>query len=170
MSEFVVPILKSGKSVKANEGLYIEIPPIALQYIRRRDRKAFRVQGSIDKVHIRRVRVIPKGGGVYVMPINKQLHRSIGKGIGDEVKVFVWADNSKVKPDKELALSFSQVPHTWVAFMNLSESQKEYFNDWVMASKTPEIKSDRIAATINALLNKQNFATMKQELKRRQLL
>src|SRR4030095_6655344 len=66
---------------------YIEIPANLAQKLKPGNRKEFKVKGKIDKHAINRVSLLPMGGGAFIMPVNANMRKAIGKRHGAMVKV-----------------------------------------------------------------------------------
>jgi hypothetical protein len=73
---------------------YIEIPADIAQKIKPGNKKEFKVKGKLDKHPVKRVSLLPIGGGIFIMPVNAAMRKAIGKRHGAMVKVQLEADNS----------------------------------------------------------------------------
>src|SRR5215510_13284542 len=74
---------------------YIEIPADLAQKLKPGNRKEFKVKGKIDRYAINRVSLLPMGGGVFIMPVNANMRKAIGKRHGAMVKVQLIEDRSE---------------------------------------------------------------------------
>ena len=167
MVPFDAPILRFEKNGEKTGWTYIEIPPKVLKYMFRRNRKAFRVKGMLDMLKISRVSVLPTLNKTYIMPINATLRKALKKKEGDTIKAVLFVDNSKVKIDRDLWTCLIEEPGAANTFLVLTQSQQNYFNNWVIAAKTPQTKADRIWETVNAMMKKMKYADMLRERKAR---
>ena len=71
---------------------YIEIPVDIAQQLKPGNKKSFRVKGKLDDFKIDGIALIPMGGGVFIMALNADLRKGIGKRKGAMMKVQLSAD------------------------------------------------------------------------------
>src|SRR5687768_179572 len=64
-------------------------------------RRSFRVKGAIDKHPIAGVSMIPYGGGDFIIPVNGEMRKGIGKRKGDSVAVKLSEDDREYEINKE---------------------------------------------------------------------
>ena len=74
---------------------YIEVPADLAQKLKPGNRKEFKVKGKIDKHVLSRVSLLPIGGGIFIMPVNANMRKAIGKKHGAMVKVQLTEDRSE---------------------------------------------------------------------------
>jgi hypothetical protein len=145
---------------------YIEIPADLVQKLKPGNRKEFKVKGKIDKHVIKRVSLLPMGGGVFIMPVNANMRKALGKRHGAMVKVELNEDKSEFIFDSDLMECLNDEPGAAGFFKTLPGSHQRYFSKWIDSAKTEQTKAKRIAQTVNALAKKQGYPEMLRALKK----
>ena len=139
---------------------YIEIPADLAQKLKPGNRKEFKVKGKIDKHPINRVSLLPMGGGAFIMPVNGDMRKAIGKRHGAMVKVELTEDKSEFVFNKDLMQCLHDEPKAWDFFKALPGSHQRYFSKWIDSAKTEETKANRIARAVNALAKQLGYPEM----------
>ncbi len=145
---------------------YIEIPADLAQKLKPGNRKEFKVKGKIDKHLINRVSLLPMGGGVFIMPINADMRKAIGKRHGAMVKVQLVEDRSEFVFNNDLMECLHDEPAAFDFFKKLPGSHQRYFSKWIDSAKTEQTKAKRIAQTVNALAKELGYPEMLRALKK----
>lgn len=92
-------------------------------------------------------------GGRHVLGVTKAIRRTIGKAIGDSIRVTVEADleprTVTVPPDFAAALARSK--RIAQAFDGLSYTHRKEFVEWIDGAKKPETRARRISRALGML-------------------
>ncbi len=160
MIHFKATILKFDAKGEKTGWTYIEIPEKLAAELMPGNKKSFRVKGTLDSHAIKQTALIPMGGGSFILPLNAEIRKHIGKRKGHILNVSLEADNEPVAFSAELMLCFEDAPEALKQFNTLPKSHQNYYSKWIESAKTNETKSKRIAQTINAMLQKQTYAEM----------
>ena len=173
MVRFETVILRFDQQAEKTGWFYIDIPAALAEQIKPATRKAFRVKGKLDKYSFEGVSLIPMGGGNFIMAINADMRKAIGKGKGAMVKVQIEEDkNYKVVPPPELMECLADEPEALAYFNGLAPSHRAYYIKWIESAKTPETKTKRMAQAVLAFSRQLSYGQMIRSLKqdRNQLL
>lgn len=126
------------------------------------NRKSFRVRGKIDNMPIHSVALLPIGEGDFVLPVNGQMRRALGKKRGDTVQLSLQVDNSLPEPSPAFKLCLVEDPEALQTFNSLKQSQRNYYIKWVDGVKKEEAVAKRIAQALDALSKGMDFVAMMQ--------
>jgi hypothetical protein len=128
---------------------YTEIPEVL------QDKKApfgwVQVRGTIDNFEIKQYKLMPMGNGQLFLPVKSEIRKKIKKEAGDWVQVILYPDNSPVEIPDEFLVCLMDAPDAYRFFQNLTDSNKKYYIDWILESKTLETKVNRMAKAIERL-------------------
>ncbi|WP_276374188.1 YdeI/OmpD-associated family protein [Chryseolinea sp. H1M3-3] len=120
------------------------------------DRKAHfgwvKVRGSIDGYEIKKYHLMPMGNGNLFLPVKAEIRKKIKKDEGDLVHIILYADNEPLEVPEEMLICLQDEPQALSFFNSLSESERKFYIDWIYSAKKEETKIDRIAKTINRLM------------------
>ena len=144
---------------------YITIPSDIAQQLKPGNKKEFRVKGKLDNFSIKRKAILPMGEGNFMMPLDANTRKNIGKRKGSALTIKIEVDNSTMQISKELMDCMTDEPKALEFFSSLNKSHQGYFNNWIKSAKTEPTKARRIAQTIDALLKHRHFGQMMQALK-----
>ena len=136
---------------------YIIIPAAIAGQLKPGTRVTFRVKGKLDDVKIEKLSILPMGDGDFILTLNKQLRKSIGKPVGAKIKVQITLDKRELEIFPELVACLKDEPAAYKAFLKLTPSHQRYFSKWVTDAKTDQTKVKRIAITVNAMLTNKSF-------------
>lgn len=139
---------------------YIEIPADLAQKLKPGNRKEFKVRGKLDQFPIKRVSLLPVGGGRFIMALNAALRKSIGKRQGAMLNVQLVADDSAFVFNQDFMECLSDEPGAKKFFQTLPGSHQRYFSKWIDSAKTESTRTKRIVMTINALAKKWGYPEM----------
>ncbi len=109
------------------------------------------VKGYIDDVEIQKYKLMPMGNGQLFLPVKASIRKQIGKKEGDWVTVVLYADNAPPEIQEELLDCLKDDPIAYQTFLTLAEAQRKDIIDWIYATKTEELKVERIAEAISKL-------------------
>jgi hypothetical protein len=111
-----------------------------------------KVMGSIDGYEIRKYHLMPMGNGKLFLPVKAEIRKKIKKNEGDFVHVILYPDNEPLEVPEEMLLCLQDEPAALKFFRSLSESEQKFYIQWVYSAKKEETKIDRLARTVNRLL------------------
>ena len=139
---------------------YIEIPVDLAQQLKPGNKKSFRVKGKLDDLKIEGIALIPMGGGVFIMPLNADMRKGIGKRKGAMLKVQLSVDEKGFVFNKDFIDCIADEPKAKIFFESLTGSHQKYFSKWIDSAKTEPTKIKRIAMAVNALAKKMGYPEM----------
>ena len=128
---------------------YARIPEIP------QDKKAHfgwvKVRGTIDGYEIRKYHLMPMGNGKLFLPVKAEIRKKIKKDVGDYVHVILYPDNEPLEVPEEMILCLQDEPAAWKFFNTLSESERNFYVEYIYSAKKEETKIDRLAKSIDRL-------------------
>lgn len=122
-----------------------------------------RVKGTIDGYEINKYNLMPMSNGNMFLPVKAEIRKKIGKQEGDWVHIILYTDNDPLIIPEELLLCLEDEPTALKFFNSLTQSQQKYYTDWIYSAKKEEIKIERLATTVNRLLNGLKMYDMEKE-------
>ncbi|MFN8145812.1 MAG: YdeI/OmpD-associated family protein [Bacteroidia bacterium] len=153
-------ILKFKKHGEKTGWTYIVIPVDIAAKLYPGNKKSFRVKGKLDDFEISGIALIPMGKGEFIMPLNAQLRKGIGKRDGAILMVSLQRDDSERVLDKEFMECLAEDPDALAYFNSLPGSHQNYFSKWIASAKSEETKARRIARSLNALSKNMGYPEM----------
>lgn len=169
MISFTTTIKKFDSKGEKTGWTFIEIPADLAQELKPGNKKEFKVKGKLDAYAIKRVSLLPMGGGIFIMAINANMRKVIGKRNGATLTVKLTEDKSEFVFDADFMDCLADEPKANVYFNSLTGSHQRYFSKWIESSKTEPTKAKRIAQAVNALAKKMGYPEMiraAQEIRR----
>jgi hypothetical protein len=130
------------------------------QKIKPKNKKVFRVKGTIDEHEISGIALMPMGNGEFVMPIKATIRKAIKKVKGAKVTLQLQEDNTPLVINTDLIDCLQDEPTALAFFNSLTASHQRYFSNWVIDAKTEATKAKRIATCVNALAKKWDYGLM----------
>ena len=85
--QFTATIHRFEKQGEKTGWTYFEVPPDIAQQLKPGNKKEFKVKGKLDDHPIKRISLLPMGGGRFILVLNAALRKAIGKKEGAMVKV-----------------------------------------------------------------------------------
>lgn len=161
--KFTALIKKFNKQGEKSGWTYIEIASQLAQKIKSGTKTSFRVKGKLDKYSIQQVALLPMGDGNFIIPLNAEMRKAIGKRAGYSVDVQLEADNSEFAFNSDLMNCIADEPKAHSFFTSLPLSHQKYFSKWIDSAKTDDTKAKRIALAVTSLLQKKGYAEMIRE-------
>lgn len=146
---------------------YVDVPPDILLKLKRPDKKEFRIKGIIDDVKFDRMATYPIGEGNFIIAINAELRKKLGKKEGAMVSLKIELDKSAPLQSEELMEALNDDKIAKKQFDSLLLSHRNYFHRYVYTAKGIDTKAGRIVNIINAMYKKQNFGEMLRSLKKK---
>lgn len=166
MVQFTTTILKFGSKGEKTGWTYIEVPAEIAQQLKPGNRREFKVKGRLDDHPISRQSVIPMGGNTFIIPLNAELRKAIGKKQGAMLTLRLQEDKSGFVFNKDFIECLNDDPAAYKFFASLTGSHQRYFSKWIDSAKTEPTKVKRIAMAVNALAKKRGFPEMLREGRR----
>ncbi|MEO5681803.1 MAG: YdeI/OmpD-associated family protein [Chitinophagaceae bacterium] len=160
MVKFTTTILQFAKQGEKTGWTYINIPEKIAQELKPGNKKSFRVKGKLDSFPVRGIALMPMGGGDFIMAINADMRKGIGKRKGALLNVQLMADDKAPVLNKDLMECLADEPAAITFFNTLISSHQLYFSKWIESAKTGPTKTKRIAMAVSALAKKMGFPEM----------
>lgn len=110
-----------------------------------------KVKGTIDKQPFNNIKLMPIGDGTYCMAVKEELRKAINKGNGEVVAVVMELDNNELSIPDNLSLMLSKNKKAKEFFNSLSESNKNYYVNWVVTAKKDETRQARVEKVVERL-------------------
>ncbi len=160
MIEFTATLLQFAEQGEKTGWTYINIPAKLAQKLKPGNKKSFRVKGKLDDFAIKAVALLPMGGGDFIMAVNANMRKKIGKRKGETLKVQLQEDKKKLEISKEFLECLADEPKAVEFFKTLAPSHQRYFSKWIEDAKTEGTKAKRIAQAVTALAKGLGFSQM----------
>jgi hypothetical protein len=145
---------------------YIEVPAEYAEKLKPGNKKSFRVRGKLNDHAIKSVALMPMGEGNFIMPLNAEIRKGIGKRKGAKLSVKIEVDDSPIKLSDDLLDCLADEPKALEFFNTLSPGHRKYFSNWIESAKTEATKAKRIAMSVNALARGLHYGLMIREQKK----
>ena len=163
MITFSTTILRFEKQGEKTGWTYIEIPDGVPEQLKPGNKKEFKVKGKLDDYAIKRMSLLPIGGGRFIMALNADIRKALGKRKGALIEVKLAADNSDFIFNAEFLECIADEPAAMLFFKSLTGSHQRYFSKWIDSAKTEPTKTKRIAMVIKTMVRKMDFGAMLRE-------
>jgi hypothetical protein len=160
MISFSTTILKFDKQGEKTGWTYILVPAAMAEKINPGVKKAYRVKGKLDNFKVDKLALIPMGGGDFIMTLNAETRKGIGKRKGATVKVQIELDKSPILPPAELLECLQDEPEGLKYFNSLPQGHRNYFTKWIESAKTEPTKAKRIVQMMNAMVQGMRYGEM----------
>lgn len=167
MPAFKTIIQKFGNNKDKTGWSYVEMPVDVWKKLKLKNRREFRVKGFIDDVKIERLSCMPAKEGHFIIPLNAELRKKLGKNEGAMLNLKIEVDNSPALQSAELMECLNEDEIALKQFNSLLLSHRNYFHRYVYTAKGAATKAGRIVNVINAMHKKQNFGEMIRSLKKK---
>ena len=151
MIRFSSIIEKFGKKGEKTGWTYIEISAAQAKKLKPGVKKSFYIKGKLDAYAIKRVALIPMGAGVFILPLNAEIRKKIGKKQGASLLVQIEEDKSEFKMNGSFIECLQDDSDAHQHFKSLTGSHQRYFSKWIDSAKTDHTKAKRIAMALSAL-------------------
>jgi hypothetical protein len=160
MAQFTATIKKFGQQGEKTGWTYFEVPPDLAQQLKPGNRKEFKVKGKLDAVPVKKISLLPMGGGRFIFVLNAALRKAIAKKEGAMVQVQLSEDKSKFVFNKDFIDCLADEPAAKEFFSTLPGSHQRYFSKWIDEAKSEPTRVRRIMMAVNALAKKWGYAEM----------
>lgn len=166
MPSFKTIIQKFANKGEKTGWTYVDIPPDVLLKLKLKSKKEFRIKGVLDDVKFDRLACYPIGKGNFIIAINGELRKKLGKKEGAMVAIKFDLDDSGAIKSPELIDCLSEDKVAKKQFDSLLLSHQNYFHRYIYSAKAQATKAGRIVNVINAMYKKQDFGEMIRSLKK----
>ncbi len=139
---------------------YIEVPADIADKLKPGNKKEFKVKGKIDRHVLKRVSLLPMGGGLFIMPVNATMRKAIGKREGAMVNLQLQEDTAEFEFDPDFIECLNDDAAALAFYKTLPGSHQRYFSKWIASAKTVETKTKRLAQAMNALSRNMGYGEM----------
>lgn len=160
MISFSATILRFDQQGEKTGWTYITIPAKIAEQLQPASKKSFRVKGKLDAHSINGIALIPVGGGDFIMALNADLRKAIGKRKGAIINVQIAVDKIPYQINSEFMECMADEPASFIYFKSLPTAHQNYFSKWIESAKTGPTKANRIAQAVTALSKKWGFPEM----------
>ena len=98
--------------------------------------------------------LVNMGTGCHVIGVRKDIRASIGKKVGDSVKVEIMLDTEEriVDVPEDLAKAFKKTPKAEAFYKTLSFTNRKEYAVWISSAKKQETRDKRLTDAIKKLL------------------
>lgn len=160
MFSFKAIIQKFASKGEKSGWTYVDIPSDVLIKLKLKNGKEFRIKGVMDDVKFERLVCFPIGEGNFIIPINGELRKKLGKKDGATVSFKFGLDTREALKSGELLDCLKEEPEALEQFNTLTKSHQNYFHTYINSAKGADTRAGRIVSTIAAMLKKQDFGEM----------
>jgi hypothetical protein len=143
---------------------YIRVPAATAGKLKPGNKKSFRVKGFLDDSPIEQVALIPMGEGDFIMAVNTEMRKAIGKRKGDTLRVRLEVDEKVFVLNADFEEALHDEPKALAYFKTLPPGHQRYFSKWIESVKTEPSRVKRIAQAVNALARGLGFGPMVRAL------
>ena len=169
MHSFKSIILKFASKGEKTGLTYVDIPPDIIPKLKLKTKKEFRIKGLIDDVKFERMATYPIGEGNFIIALNGELRKKLGKKEGAMVSVKFELDKAEALQSQELIDCLNEDNIALKQFNSLLLSHRNYFHRYVYSAKGATTKAGRIVNIINAMYKKQDFGEMIRSLQKKNI-
>jgi hypothetical protein len=144
---------------------YVHIPEDVILKLKLKNRREFRIKGTMDDVKFERLVCYPSKEGRFIIAINAELRKKLGKKEGAMVSIQFDLDKSEALKSQELLECLALEPEAERQFQSLLLSHQNYFHRYVYTAKGADTRAGRIVNVIHAMYKKMDFGEMVRNLK-----
>ena len=163
--QFTTTIHKFDKQGEKTGWTYFEIPADLAQKLKPGNKKSFRVKGKLDNFKISGIALLPMGGGAFILALNADMRKGIGKRHGAMLKVQLEEDKAGFIFNKDFMDCLADEPKAKEFFQSLTGSHQKYFSKWIDSAKTAPTKEKRILFALKAFSRGLRFGPAMRALK-----
>lgn len=160
MLQFTTTIHKFDKKGEKTGWTYIEISASQAKKLKPGVKVSFRVKGTMDQYSFEKIALLPMGNGNFILPLNAQMRKAIGKKQGDKLNINIEADNRQPQLSRDLMTCLKEDPEAMAFFKSLPGSHQLYFSKWIESAKTASTKTKRLVTVMVAFNKKLGYGEM----------
>ncbi len=160
MVHFKTIIKKFGSQGEKTGWTYIDISSEIIEKIKPGAKTSFRVKGKLDEHPIKGFALLPMGGGDFIMALNADIRKIIGKKTGYELNVYLTEDRAAFIFNKDFIICVKDEPKAFEYFNSLAASHQRYFSKWIDSAKTTDTQTKRIVLAVKSLSQKMGYGEM----------
>ncbi len=158
--KYTTTILKFDEQGEKTGWTYFVIPADLAEKLNPGVKTSYRVKGKLDTHTIKGVAILPMGGGEFIMPLNADLRKKIGKRKGAQLSVQLQVDAAPFALNADFIACLQDEPKALERFNKMPGSHQRYFSKWIDTAKTEPTKAKRIAMAVDAIARGWGFAEM----------
>ncbi len=151
MIRFTAQLKKFGAKGDKTGWTYFEIPLDLAEELKPGFKKAFRVKGKLDNYKIAGITTVPMGGGTFIIAVNADMRKGIGKKHGAMIEVQLSEDVKGYELNKAFVECLADDPDAKRFFDSLPAGHRNYFSKWIDSAKTDTTRTTRIARAVSSL-------------------
>lgn len=160
MVAFETTIKKFDKQGEKTGWTYIEIPAAIAEELKKGNKRSFRVKGKLDQHKIKGIALLPMGGGSFIMALNAEMRKAIGKRKGAMLKVKLEEDKEEFKLNPDLVECINDEPRAKAYWEKLPPSHQKYYSKWIDSAKGEATKVKRITMAVEGMRRGLNYGEM----------
>jgi len=127
---------------------YVDIPQDIILKLKLKNKKEFRIKGFMDDVKFERLATYPIGEGNFIIAINAELRKKLGKKEGAMLNIKFELDKSEALKSQELLDCLAEDSRAHKQFNSLNLSHQNYFHRYIYTAKGADTKAGR---TLNVI-------------------
>ena len=157
MISFTAELMRMGQNGEKTGWTYFYVPNAVAEALKPGQKASFRVKGLLDDFPIKLVATIPMGSRTefddasFIIPVNADMRRGIGKEAGATVRVMLDLDTDPLPQSDDLLICLADEPVALANFEKIPLSHRNYYFKWIESAKTHETKTKRIANTVTGM-------------------
>ncbi len=144
---------------------YIHITEDIARQLKPGNKKSFRVKGKLDAWAFEGIAVMPMGDGSFIMALNADARKGIGKKKGAMVKAVLSVDEKEPEINAEFLECLADEPAALAYFNTLTKGHRLYFSRWIDSAKTLPTRTKRMAMAVSGLARKMGYPEMIRDAK-----
>ena len=165
MFSFKTTIQKYASKGSQTGWTFVDMPMDVVLKLKLKNRREFRIKGTMDDVVFERLACLPVKEGHFIIVINAELRKKLGKKEGAVLSIKFELDKREALKSKELLDCLAEEPEALEHFKSLTPSHQNYFHKYVLSAKGTDTRAGRIVSTITAMYKKMNYGEMIRSLK-----
>jgi hypothetical protein len=154
MTTFTAELMRMGPNGEKTGWTYFYVPDAVAEALKPGQKASFRVKGLLDEFPIKLVSTIPMGSRAevddasFIIPVNADMRRGIGKEAGAKVRVMLELDTDPLPQSDDLLVCLADEPAALATFEKMPLSHRHYYVKWIESAKTHKTKAKRITNTV----------------------
>ncbi|HNB80921.1 MAG TPA: YdeI/OmpD-associated family protein [Chitinophagaceae bacterium] len=160
MVRFETQIQKFDKKGEKTGWTYVDISSEVANTLRPGQRTSFLIRGTLDHLAVSGLSLLPMGEGNFILPLKRELLRSLRKKEGDRLILHIEFDPEVYQMNSDLMDCLSSDKEALRQFETMPGSHQKYFSKYVDSAKGEQTRAKRIAMILDAMHLKLNYAEM----------